>query len=247
MARGRRTLLIAAGPSIGIHLAIALLIVLLPRILSKDDRRVEQGTIELVMVEHKGAEPGAAGDRKPDQTPAPDPPKPDVPKTETPGQSPPAPPIDRAREEAVPRPAEPTQPSAIRTDVPAIAEQQRQTAPSATQAAPIFNFREAESEYDATVLGNGVIPATLDSKFRNRPPIYAFEAAARGEHGRVVLVAHVGPNGLVRGIDVVEGTGFPGLDRAAVAAVEKWRFRPAMKEGQGVGFEFRCEFLFSSG
>lgn len=247
MSRGRPILLIAVGVSIGIHLATALLTFVLPRILPRDDRRPEQGTIELVMEEHRGAEPGAAGEPKPDQPHVPDPPQPNISKTDMPAQPPEAPPIDQAREDPVPPPVEHAHPLPNQTDAPAIAEQQQQAAPPATrQEAPSFNFREAESEYDAVVLGTGVIPATPDSKFRNRPPIYSFEAATKGEHGRVVLIAHVGPNGLVRGIDVVEGTGFPDLDRSAVAAVGKWRFHPAMKDGQGISFDYQFGFIFGS-
>ena len=254
MAGRRRILLVAAGVSIGIHLATALLILVLPRILPKDDRQPEQGTIELVMEEHKGAEPGAPGEPKPDQPPLPNPPTPDAPKADAPAPTSGAqpsgtqemggPPIDPAREEAVPPPVERAQPNASPTHAPTIAEQPRQASQPATEAAPTFNFREAESEYDAVVLGGGVIPATPDTKFRNRPPDYSFEAATKGEHGRVVVVAHVGPNGVVRGVDVVEGTGFPDLDRSAVAAVEKWRFHPAMKDGQGVAFDFQFGFIF---
>jgi len=253
MARGRRILLIAAGLSIGVHIVAALLIVVLPRMLPQEDRRPEQGTIELVMEEHKGAEPGATGEPQPDQPPIPVSPlpttaKPDPakPKTEQPSKPPVVPPIEQTQEEAVPPPVDQAQSTASRPDTPAQAEPPQPPPQPATQIAPTFNFREAESEYDALVLGGGVIPATLDTKFRNRPPIYPVEAAVRGEHGRVVLIAHVGPNGLVRAVDVVEATGFPELDRAAVAAFGKWRFHPAMRDGQGVAFDFQYAFVFGS-
>lgn len=43
--------------SIAIHVAVALMIVLLPRVVSQDARPREEGTVELLMVEKKGAQP----------------------------------------------------------------------------------------------------------------------------------------------------------------------------------------------
>src|SRR5579859_2606162 len=69
---GRRCLLIAVLVSVAVHVVAALLVVLLPRMLPVEARPQEQGTIELLMVERKGAEPLAAS---PTQDSPPDPPK----------------------------------------------------------------------------------------------------------------------------------------------------------------------------
>jgi hypothetical protein len=47
--------------SIAIHVAVALMIVLLPRVVSPDARPREEGTVELLMVEKKGAQPITGG------------------------------------------------------------------------------------------------------------------------------------------------------------------------------------------
>ena len=60
-SRGRRFLLTAAVLSIAIHVAVALMIVLLPRVVSPDARPREEGTVELLMVEKKGAQPSTSG------------------------------------------------------------------------------------------------------------------------------------------------------------------------------------------
>lgn len=76
----RHLLLIAIAVSVGIHLAAALLLVVVPRVLPRAPGQQEQGAIELLMVEQKGAAPSEAGQP---QNPAPAPPeKADTPKIE---------------------------------------------------------------------------------------------------------------------------------------------------------------------
>ncbi len=60
-SRGRRFLLTAATLSVAIHVGVALLIVLLPRVVSQDAPPREEGTVELLMVEKKGAQPSTPG------------------------------------------------------------------------------------------------------------------------------------------------------------------------------------------
>ena len=60
------------------------------------------------------------------------------------------------------------------------------------------------------------------------------------------MVIHVGANGLANGVDVVETSGVPVLDHAAVAAVRKWRFHPAMKDGQTIPFDMPFRFVFEA-
>jgi len=50
----------------------------------------------------------------------------------------------------------------------------------------------------------------------------------------VVLRVHVGTDGEPEGIDLVTGSGSRSLDRAAVEAVRRWRFEPAMRDGRPV-------------
>jgi protein TonB len=112
------------------------------------------------------------------------------------------------------------------------------------QEAPVFDLAGTESESNAEVLGGRVIPASPDDRFRNRPPIYPREAAVRGEHGAVVILIHVSETGVAAGVDVMETSGVASLDKAAVDAVLKWHFRPALKEGRAVPFAMRFRFIF---
>ena len=54
------------------------------------------------------------------------------------------------------------------------------------------------------------------------------------QRGQVVLAVQVRPNGRVGGIEVLSkdhDRGYDGLERAAVSAVKRWRYRPALRDG----------------
>jgi periplasmic protein TonB len=103
-----------------------------------------------------------------------------------------------------------------------------------------------DSDTNAEVIGAGILPASPDDRYRNRPPPYPAEAAARGEQGAVLVLIHVASNGTAAGAEVLETSGYPALDAAAVKAVERWHFHPAMKDGQPVGFDMPIRFDFRS-
>jgi periplasmic protein TonB len=240
--------------SVAVHLAAALLVVFLPRVLPREARPQEQGTVELLMVERKGAKPSAAGQpqeskptppqpEKKAETPSQEAQKPETPATASPPT--PAPPIvENADEEAPPPPAEKTPPKEAKAD--AKPDAQPPPAPPKAQEAPVFDLAGTESESNAEVLGGRVVPASPDDRFRNRPPIYPPEAAIRGEHGSVLLLIHVSESGFATSADVVESSGVASLDQAAADAVRKWRFRPALQEGRAVPFDMPFRFVFEA-
>lgn len=61
---------------------------------------------------------------------------------------------------------------------------------------------------------------------------YPYESRMRGEEGDVRLRLRVDPTGMVEHIDILEGSGFPALDTAALLAAANWRFRPALRDGE---------------
>ena len=109
-----------------------------------------------------------------------------------------------------------------------------------------FNFAGTDSDTNARVVSGHVLPAMPDDRFRNRPPPYPMEAAMRRETGAVLVLIHVSAYGLATGADVVESSGSSSLDAAAVTAVRKWHFRPAMQEGRAVPFDMPFRFVFSA-
>ncbi len=163
-----------------------------------------------------------------------------------------APPETTAADEALPLPPPPPPPQPETTTSPeqtAAAAQPvrtpRQTPPApASRSAPEFSLGGVASDTNALVTGELLAPPSADPKFHNRKPSYPDEAARRGEQGAVVLMIHVSPDGLVRGVDIAQSSGFRLLDRAAREAVQTWHFLPAVRDGQPVPFDMPMRIVF---
>jgi TonB family protein len=63
-------------------------------------------------------------------------------------------------------------------------------------------------------------------------PIYPNRLLSKGVGGRVVVEVGVDPTGKVTAAKIRTGSGNRELDEAALKAVRKWRFRPAVKNGK---------------
>lgn len=249
MALGRRRFpWIAVLLSVCIHLVASLLVVLLPRALPNETGPQKQGTVELLMVEQKGAGPSQASQKQdtktvpPQQAKAPNPEsaKEEAPTPET--EPVPAQPIAKGDESTTPEQAPSKR--AKQDTKPAPDPVEAQPVPPQSREAPVFDLAGTQSESNAMVLGSNVIPAMKDDRFRNRPPAYPIEAQIHNQYGSVVVVIHVAANGLATGADVLESSGTNLLDQAAIDAVRKWHFRPAMTEGRTVSFDIPFRFVF---
>lgn len=64
------------------------------------------------------------------------------------------------------------------------------------------------------------------------PPDYPVRALSRGEGGTVLVIVHIGPDGVPTATQLAQSSGSRDLDRAAQAAVRRWRFEPAMADGR---------------
>jgi protein TonB len=188
----------------------------------------QEAAVELVMVENKGA----------NVTTAPPQPSPEV---AVPTPPPPPPPKQPEADEAVPAPPPPP-PAAPLPNVP----RPPAAAPPVphAQEAPQINLGGTDSDTFAIATGPNLIPASVDTKYRNRDPVYPAEAAIRGEHGAVTLLIHVSPEGLPSEIDIAQSSGYPALDRSARDAVFKWHFLPAVKDGNPVPFDMPLRVVF---
>jgi protein TonB len=242
--RGRRVLLIAVTLSVLVHLAPLGVVALMPPLAPVKAAPEVQGEVELLMVEQKGAAPSQAGQLS-DGKDTPEAAKPAA-KAADKADTPPAkavPPLPASDEagEAVPPP-----PSAA-TAAEAPPAPRAAPTPPPKQEALIFSFAGTDSDTNAQVVSGHVLPAMPDDRFRNRPPPYPLEAAMRRETGSVVVLIHVSAYGLATGAEVVESSGSPLLDAAAVGAVRRWHFHPAMKDGLAVPFDMPFRFVFSAG
>ncbi len=224
--RRRRRMGPAALLSLGLHVALIGLAVLwarhhAPIVLVPEDN---PATVQLVMSPPGGETPPAAAPQ-PEKPPAPETPK------ET-AATPEAPPAAPTTAEAAPPPAAAPPPPSP-------------PAPQAAENKLTFDFATAESDTNALVTGDLMVPASPDVKSHNRKPSYPNEAVYRGEQGAVVLLIHVSPEGLVSGVDVVQSSGFAALDRAARDAVLTWHFLPSVKNGQPVPDDVPIRFVFA--
>ena len=66
------------------------------------------------------------------------------------------------------------------------------------------------------------------------PPEYPSAALRRGESGTVLVRAEVDASGRPSEVSVARSSRSRTLDRAAVQAVRRWRFRPAQQDGRAV-------------
>jgi len=66
-------------------------------------------------------------------------------------------------------------------------------------------------------------------------PVYPEDARDARVDGKVVLQAVIRDNGTVGDVQVLTAIpGWPSLDRSAAAAVQQWKYRPALKDGHPV-------------
>ena len=79
------------------------------------------------------------------------------------------------------------------------------------------------------------------------PPSYPPAALRRGESGSVVLRVEVDATGRPYGVALVQRSGSRDLDRAATEAVRRWKFTPAMSNGQAVPGTIEVPFDFTPG
>lgn len=74
-------------------------------------------------------------------------------------------------------------------------------------------------------------------------PVYPAIAREVRTAGPVRLMAHIDENGVLKSVKVVSGN--PILARAAIDAVQKWKFKPAHLNGQAVASDMNITLSFT--
>ncbi|MEO3473283.1 energy transducer TonB [Roseomonas sp. CAU 1739] len=136
-------------------------------------------------------------------------------------------------------PAPPQQQAAAQPSPPAPppAPPPRRQAPPAAAQGPVrldAGSGDASDRSMGSFALGAVIPPGADSGHRNNPPDYPADARRRGEEGVVRLALQIDADGRVTMAEVAISSGYPALDRAAVEAARRWRFRPATRVGMPV-------------
>lgn len=139
---------------------------------------------------------------------------------------------------------------------PVLATQSAQAAPSLEAAkpekasAPFANAAPAApSAIAATPAAAPAQVATaprFDADYLDNPaPAYPPLSKKAGEEGRVLLYVFVEASGVAGKIEVRTSSGFERLDRAAMAAVKRWKFVPAKQGAEAVAAWVLVPIAFS--
>ena len=78
----------------------------------------------------------------------------------------------------------------------------------------------------------------------NVKPVYPWRSRLRGEQGTVLLSVRVSERGHVSDARVVQSSGSEALDEAARAAVKRWTFHPARRDGRPVEMDVHVPIQF---
>jgi len=78
----------------------------------------------------------------------------------------------------------------------------------------------------------------------NPKPVYPDGARRQGRQGRAILHVEVRSDGTAGAVSIDRSSGDSRLDEAALAAVRRWRFRPALRNGAPVASNVRIPIRF---
>lgn len=95
----------------------------------------------------------------------------------------------------------------------------------------------------ASVPSGGMV---FQARFREPPlpPSYPPESVARNEEGTVWFDLYLSETGGIVELRIARSSGYPRLDRAAAAAVSRWRFLPSRRLGRAVASWVRVPVHF---
>ena len=76
------------------------------------------------------------------------------------------------------------------------------------------------------------------------PPTYPTTLLSKGVGGRVIVSCVIDANGQVASSSIKQSSGYSELDKAALNAVARWKFKPAIKEGRSIKSTCSVPFNF---
>lgn len=120
------------------------------------------------------------------------------------------------------------------TTEPVITSEQDAAAQAERERAAANEARRAERERAAAAAASKVPADRAVEPLARVQPEYPADAARSQEEGTVLVRVEVDANGTPTDVSVAKRSGSRELDRAALDAVRKWRFQPAIKDGRAV-------------
>jgi len=130
---------------------------------------------------------------------------------------------------------EPRQPKPI--EPPLVAAPAEAPAAFVAPAPPVRDLPPidpAAHQHIATASAAVILPRFDAAYLQNPPPVYPALARRLGEQGRVFLRVLVTATGTAERVELKASSGAHRLDRAALEAVQRWRFVPARQGDQPV-------------
>ncbi|MBD0271408.1 MAG: energy transducer TonB, partial [Acetobacteraceae bacterium] len=97
---------------------------------------------------------------------------------------------------------------------------------------------------DGSRAAGAVSPPGLLDGVRNPEPDYPFASRQRGDEGVVTVRLGISAAGEVTEVEVIATSGHPALDEAARRAAQRWRFRPATRDGVPIPGSIRTAVHF---
>lgn len=129
-----------------------------------------------------------------------------------------------------------------KTELAAQAKEPSRTAPTRTPAAA------APAGADATTAPSSDVAATSDAVLiKAVPPRYPIQAKRANQEGTVVVSYTIGADGNVSDVKVVSSQPRHIFDRDAMDAVERWKYKPAMRGGTPVESQREQRIAFKLG
>jgi protein TonB len=113
--------------------------------------------------------------------------------------------------------------------------------PPSVAVAPVLTKTDSSTAV-AVPVSAPVLNATAQY---NAPPLYPRLSRKLREQGTVVLQLTVLASGKVADVTVQHSSGYPRLDKAALSAVQHWRYQPAQRGGEAIDHRYRQRVEFS--
>jgi len=128
-----------------------------------------------------------------------------------------------------------------------VSESVAKASPSEVVPTPVETVDSAKAEVAevAQVVEDVDSVDVMPTVIHNIKPTYPSLAKQRGHEGTVVLKIKVLKTGSVDAIEVAQSSGHQLLDKAAVTAIQKWRFEPAQKNRRAVDHWVQLPVNFS--
>lgn len=117
--------------------------------------------------------------------------------------------------------------------------------PVASQAPAPAPAPATDTPPDAPRPAQALAPGDTPVPISRPAPTYPPDAIRNGETGTAVVRIEVGADGEPVEVSLVTRTGSRSLDRAALAAARRWKFRPAQRNGQPVPGTVEAPIAFS--